>query len=151
MKNENIFKNLTDKELLKTFDEFLQAEKQGCTGETGKFREAIDQMNAQAPGMGIALAQNMLLRECADRWYQTNCGLKNRLCEGDKLWYVDFDEGIIEPCTADGVNYEGNKLLSFGADFGDDYDVFDGSAYGKEFLPSEQLAREALEKYQKNH
>lgn len=70
MKNENLFKDLTDKELLKTFDEFLQAEKQGHTGETGKFREAIDQMNAQAPGMGIALAQNMLLRECADRWYK---------------------------------------------------------------------------------
>lgn len=72
MVNGNPFSSLTDEELLTTFEEFLQAEKQGYTGESGKFREVIDQMTGMAPGMGVTLAQTMLLRECADRWYRTN-------------------------------------------------------------------------------
>lgn len=63
---------------------------------------------------------------------------------GDDVWYVDFDKGDIEKGKVETVSYKDGKLDCFGVDFGNDFDVFDGSGWGECFFGSELNARKAL-------
>ena len=80
------------------------------------------------------------LREMVEESKQIDKMLK----VGDDVWYVDFDKGDIEKGKVETVNYKNGKLDCFGVDFEDDFDVFDGSGWGKYFFGSELNARKAL-------
>ena len=65
--------------------------------------------------------------------------------KGDKIWYVDRENGEIESGTVFFASYKNGKLDSFSVDFDcGDFDEFSGGAFGKCFFRSKESAEAAL-------
>lgn len=71
---------------------------------------------------------------------------RNILTKGDQIWYVDVDTGEIEEGVVSSAYYKNGKLDSFSADFieSDDFDEFNGTAYGKSLFTTREAAELAL-------
>lgn len=67
------------------------------------------------------------------------------LKKGDRVWYVDRENGELESGTVFLAAYKDGKLDSFSVDFDcGDFDEFSGVAWGKHFFGSEKVAKIAL-------
>lgn len=69
-----------------------------------------------------------------------------RIKAGDEIWYVDFEEKIIERGIVSNAVYDGDKLDVFSVDFPDtdDFDEFFGEALNKTFFTNKEAALLAL-------
>ena len=88
---------------------------------------------------------------CLRELIEESKNLSKMLKVSDNIWYVDFEEGNIERGKVETVNYKNKKLDCFSVYFENgDFDVFNGSAWGKCFFGSELSARKALLKGENN-
>ena len=113
--------------------------------DCGEFDKLVDRLGTIEDILGDEYDLDRL-REMVEESKQIDKMLK----VGDDVWYVDFDKGDIEKGKVETVNYKNGKLDCFGVDFEDDFDVFDGSGWGKYFFGSELNARKALLKGDKS-
>lgn len=73
------------------------------------------------------------------------------LKKGDRVWYVDRENGEMESGTVFLAAYKDGKLDSFSVDFDcGDFDEFSGGALGRCFFESKEAAEAALAK-EANH
>lgn len=136
------FENLSDADLSLAYRGYLKLEETGGVSQEdfgGIMRNAIDHL-------GLPSAISELHRTLAARWYESQKTVDDMLEVGTKLWYVDEDDGTIEPAIVTSVEYKDGKLDGFGAEFpeSDDFDVFYGSALGHSFFRTELLAKQFL-------
>lgn len=68
------------------------------------------------------------------------------LKQGDPIYYVNVDEGIVEEGTIYFVHIKDNQVDSFSVDFKDDFDEFDGAALGIHFFRDKSRAEDALKR-----
>lgn len=69
------------------------------------------------------------------------------LKSGTPVWYVNRENGEIEPGKVSNLSYKNETLDSFGVEFDyGDFDEFYGSAWGDCLFASEEQAKAALEK-----
>lgn len=69
------------------------------------------------------------------------------LKKGDRVWYVDRENGEMESGTVFLAEYKDGKLYSFSVDFDcGDFDEFSGGALGRCFFESKEAAESALAK-----
>ena len=88
------------------------------------------------------------LRELVEADLDGRCVVLQKEAElkkGDKVWYVDKENGEIESGTVFSVEYKDGKLFSFSVDFDcGDFDEFDGSAWGDCFFASMEVAENEI-------
>ena len=69
------------------------------------------------------------------------------LKKGDRVWYVDRENGEMESGTVFLAAYKDGKLDSFSVDFDcGDFDEFSGGAFGRCFFERKEAAEAALAK-----
>ena len=66
--------------------------------------------------------------------------MPNVLKNGDTVYYVDYDAATIETGKVVNAGYCEGKLISFGVDFKDDFDEFEGCAFGTCIFKSALMA-----------
>lgn len=70
---------------------------------------------------------------------------EENLKKGDKVWYVDKENGELESGTVFLASYKDGKLYSFSVDFDcGDFDEFCGGAFGRCFFGSKEAAEASL-------
>ena len=88
------------------------------------------------------------LRELVEADREGRCVVLQKEAElkkGDKVWYVDKENGEIESGTVFSVEYKDGKLFSFSVDFDcGDFDEFDGSAWGDCFFASMEVSENEI-------
>ena len=88
------------------------------------------------------------LRELVEADLDGRCVVLQKEAElkkGDKVWYVDKENGEIESGTVFSVEYKDGKLFSFSVDFDcGDFDEFDGSAWGDCFFASMEVSENEI-------
>lgn len=93
-------------------------------------------------------------KEIVEAYYEDRFVILSKeepLKKGDKVWYVDKDNGEIESGTVFMSYYKDGKLDTFSVDFDcGDFDEFYGSALGDCFFRSEDEAKAVFEKERNN-
>lgn len=70
---------------------------------------------------------------------------EEKIKKGDKVWYVDKEDGELESGTIFLASYKNGKLDSFSVDFDcGDFDEFCGGAFGRYFFGSKEAAEASL-------
>ena len=114
------------------YEQFMEQWKQvaeiaGVVKKVGAER-AAELVEADRDGRGIILPQ------------------KTNLKKGDRVWYVDKENGELESGTVFLASYKDGKLNSFSVDFDcGDFDEFSGEAFGKCFFGYKEAAEAALQ------
>lgn len=64
---------------------------------------------------------------------------------GDKVWYIDFDAGKMEPMDVESININQREIISFCVKNNDGYDTeFDGKDIGFSFFTTKEDAVVAM-------
>ena len=146
----------TQQELLDAYRGYVHLQQTGAVSSEeygGLFRAMIDEHIADAPGQAVIRAATVLLQEMARRWADTAEKELAMIRVGTHLWYVYDEDGTIEECIVETVDYKDGKLDCFGANFceTEDFDVFNGSAIDSCFFRSAEQAWAALRKEGAKH
>ena len=137
---KNYFEQLSTNELLTAYAEYQKLNSTSSISKEdghGHMHQAIHEC------ANIPYVKQMLLEEMAARWASEHTDASEKISVGDILYYAD-EEGI-EKGTVSSTHYnDQNELVSFGVDFENDFDEFDGSAIGHCFFRSKTDAEEML-------
>ena len=90
-----------------------------------------------------------VIHEMARRYNDLIRNREKSIVSGDTIYYVDDEDGSIEKGTVVSVLYSNNVLEEFSVDFEcGDFDVFNGTAYGKCFFKDQKDAYSMITKHQ---
>mgnify|MGYP000788093053 CR=1 FL=1 len=93
----------------------------------------------------IPVAEKLGLSKAADFLKNYAAASDNRLKNGQEIWYVDFDDGLLEKGMVCNSYYQDGRLESFAVEFENgDFDEFLGRSYGNTFFSSKEAAESAL-------
>lgn len=146
-------KSMTENELCDLYSEIADYRKKGYLVEGTKLKllenEFANNYGA-VDGDNMRLVEDAILFEIGRRYSSITLFDSGEFPkQGDDIWYVDFENGMLEHGKVFIVTFQDSKLDTFSINFDDGtFDVFDGSGFNNHYFINKKKAEAKLLKGQ---
>lgn len=146
-------KSMTENELCDLYSEIADYRKKGYLVEGTKLELLENEFannSSGTDGDNMRLVEDTILFEIGRRYSSMILFDSGELPkQGDDIWYVDFENGVLEHGKVFIVTFQDSKLDTFSINFDDgSFDVLDGSGFNNYYFINKKIAEAKLLKGQ---
>ena len=143
-------KAMSENELCDLYSEIVDFQETGLFVDGTKLKELVIESNKKTGSNVFNTVEETVLLEIGRRYSSMILFDSGEFPKkGDDIWYVDFENGVLEHGKVFIVTFQDGKLDTFSINFDDGtFDVFDGSGFNNHYFINKKRAEAKLLKGQ---